>query len=446
MLARIAFLVCLGTAGLGYPAVGQSHGTVVGTVFDSVSVAPLEDAEVYVWNTALRTRTDAEGRFTLTGVPAGSHRVLFLHEVLLELGVSTGSAAVEVVAGSETSVDLATPSAFTIVQNTCLLEGSTDASALVGGYVGDDDSGVALPGARIHLTWLDELNSPHTVEALSDGRGWFRFCDAPTGRRLGATARFLNRRSARQELVLQPGQSEWLHLQVADLEPGTLNGTLRDVDRGWGIEDAEVQLLGTRFKGVSGRDGKFRFAGVPPGEYTLAVSHVAYGERTDPISVGSSLSVNVAITLSVEPIELDPIEVSVESIVDLDGIIAGGTLVTREDVERVRHRARDLADVLRMQYMKDVIVRRGPAGELCVGITTGQVRLFKEECSSAIFYLDNARVSSPELITNLSAQDIDRIVVYRPVEAGNLFGLGSGNGVIVVYTKSGTRRRSSTRN
>lgn len=115
--------------------------------------------------------------------------------------------------------------------------------------------------------------------------------------------------------------------------------------------------------------------------------------------------------------------------------------MTREEIDAVRHRARDLADILRMQHLKDVIVRRGQTGELCVGITTGQVRMFKEECTSAVFYVDNARVSSSDMVVHLSAADIDRIVVYRPVEAGNLFGWGAGNGVIVVYTRSGQRRR-----
>ena len=30
---------------------------------------------------------------------------------------------------------------------------------------------------------------------------------------------------------------------------------------------------------------------------------------------------------------------------------------------------------------------------------------------------------------------VDRMVIYKPVEAGSLFGLGSGNGVLMIYTK-----------
>jgi hypothetical protein len=39
------------------------------------------------------------------------------------------------------------------------------------------------------------------------------------------------------------------------------------------------------------------------------------------------------------------------------------------------------------------------------------------------------------MLYELPPDAIDRIVIYKPVEAGNLFGLGAGNGVIVIYTK-----------
>lgn len=436
-----------GLAGVGLllasaPASGQESGTVVGSIFDSLSASPLGGAEVYLWNTSFRTSTDADGNFELRDVPAGSNQLVFLHDLLLDLGVSTGNREIDVVAGEEVRVALATPSPFTILRNTCLLEESAPESAVVVGYVGDDGTGIPLSGARVHLNWLDDLGSPNAAEALTDSRGWYRFCSVPTGVRLGASSRFLTRTSARQELLLEPADSEWVEFQVSDLEEGTLTGNLTDQERGWGVEDAEVRLLGTRFATTSGDDGGFRFTSVPPGEYTLSVQHLAYGERTEVVSVGSAMAVSISMNVSVDPIELDPIEVTVESIVDMDGNIAGGTLISRDDIDKVRHRATDLADLIRLQHMQGMVVRRGPAGELCVGTTTGQVRLFKKECSSAIFYLDNARVGAADVIMNLPPAAIDRIVVYRPVEAGNLFGLGSGSGVIVVYTRGGRGNRN----
>lgn len=429
---------------LGVPAstaFAQESAQVTGTVFDSVSAEPLAGAEVFIWNTSLRTDTDVDGRFVLDDVPAGSHRLVFVHPMLLELGVSTGSADVYLDEGERAEVHMATPSPGTILRNMCLLEADPAGSAAVMGRVDDRASDVPLPGARVQLGWLDELGSPHATEAVSDSRGWFRFCSVPADVQLSATVHFLNQTAARRLFTLPEGGDEWITFRVGELAPGSLSGTLRDQDRGWGIEDAEVALLGTRHRAVSGSGGSFRFPRVPPGEYTLKVSHLAYGERSDRVRIEDGTAVNVTVNMSVDPIELAPIEVEGQAIVDLDGIVAGGTLISAQDVEQVRHRARDLADILRMQHMTDLVVRRGATGELCVGVTTGQVRMFRGDCTSAIFYVDNARVSVPDMVVNMSANDIDRIVVYRPVEAGNLFGLGSGNGVIAVYTKSGQRRR-----
>jgi hypothetical protein len=36
---------------------------------------------------------------------------------------------------------------------------------------------------------------------------------------------------------------------------------------------------------------------------------------------------------------------------------------------------------------------------------------------------------------DIPADVVDRGILYRPIEAGNLFGLGSGNGVVMVFTK-----------
>ena len=52
-----------------------------------------------------------------------------------------------------------------------------------------------------------------------------------------------------------------------------------------------------------------------------------------------------------------------------------------------------------------------------------------------LVFLNGARVSNTEMVCQLPPDAIDRLVIYKPVEAGNLFGLGAGNGVILIYTK-----------
>ena len=431
-----------GTRGLARPAQGQETarpGVLAGTVFDSISSAPLADARVVLWNTAHRTTTDSAGAFRFPALPPGAYRVAFVHDLLLELGVSAPGTDAVVAAGAATEVALATPSPFTILAATCALEGTSTDSAVAVGFVGDDGSGVPLPGATVRLSWTEAPEQRRTLEAVADSRGWYRFCRAPAGVSVGVAARFLNRSAGRREVVLEPGERSWIAFRAAVLQPGAISGTLTDQDRGWAVEGAEVRLAGTSYGTVSGPGGTFRLPSVEAGEYTLRATHVAYGERSEPVSVGSGTAVSVAMSMSMQPIALDPIEVSVQAIGDMDVVAAGGHVVSRRRIEEVRHRARDLADVLRLQHMTGVVVRRTASGALCVGTTPGQARIMKADCTNAVFFVDNARVSSPEAIMGMPPQAIDRIVVYRPLQAGNLFGAGSANGVILVYTRAGRR-------
>ena len=62
----------------------------------------------------------------------------------------------------------------------------------------------------------------------------------------------------------------------------------------------------------------------------------------------------------------------------------------------------------------------------------------KRNCESVLLFLDNNRVS-PEAFYELPPDVIDHFVVFRPVEAGALFGSGSAHGAIMFFTRDGRR-------
>src|SRR2546430_3433473 len=53
----------------------RQSGSISGTVKDSTTGAPVADALVSVVGTAFTAKTGADGRFTITGVPAGSYQI-----------------------------------------------------------------------------------------------------------------------------------------------------------------------------------------------------------------------------------------------------------------------------------------------------------------------------------------------------------------------------------
>jgi TonB-linked SusC/RagA family outer membrane protein len=76
--------------------------TITGRVTDQASGAPLGDARVYLLGSALVTATNADGRYTLRGVPAGAAEIR-----AIRVGYTEQKKPVAVTAGGATTVDFA---------------------------------------------------------------------------------------------------------------------------------------------------------------------------------------------------------------------------------------------------------------------------------------------------------------------------------------------------
>lgn len=79
---------------------------------------------------------------------------------------------------------------------------------------------------------------------------------------------------------------------------GDIDGSVRDVT-GNPIASAQVVVVGTTFTALSGRDGRYRIAGVPDGLYILRASATGYESREYPgVRVRTGESTSIAIRLS----------------------------------------------------------------------------------------------------------------------------------------------------
>jgi TonB-linked SusC/RagA family outer membrane protein len=104
----IAALIALGPSG----AAGQERGRIAGRVVDRSTAQPLSGAQVVVAGTTLGAVANQEGRYLITGVPAGSHEV----RVAL-LGYGRGTQTVTVAAGATATAD------FELAETAVELEG-----------------------------------------------------------------------------------------------------------------------------------------------------------------------------------------------------------------------------------------------------------------------------------------------------------------------------------
>ena len=87
---------------LATPTAAQEFGTIAGQVTRQGDDQPLSGVDVSVVGTGIRATTGTDGRYTLSRVPAGTHRVAFRH-----LGYAPHEETVTITAGSTTTIHVA---------------------------------------------------------------------------------------------------------------------------------------------------------------------------------------------------------------------------------------------------------------------------------------------------------------------------------------------------
>lgn len=434
--AQLTLLTTIALLVIGWSPAFAQLGSVTGTVYDSIEGGPLQDAAVFLWDTPHRAETDAEGRFVIEGVPPGSYSILFFHTRLGELGVSPGPRALSIAAGATEEVELATPSLETFVGSQCLMEGRPEGTGALSGRVTDAESGLALGGAFVELSWNEDGEpAPRTLEMNAGPDGRYRSCAVPADVPVLVSASYYGRRNERLEVSVDTSGVTRLDLPLYELASAQVSGHLVDTRTHDAVEGAETWLRGTSFRVLSDGHGNFTFEGVPPGTYMLMTDHLAYGMKMDTLQVPPGQHLMVQMNLDTRPIEIAPIVVTTEAgPIDI-ARRRGGIIISRDDIDRFAHRSRDASDVLRYLQIPGVIVRHNSDGTICVGFSTGQVRLYQNDCAEMLIYINDVRATNTDLALRLGPDAIERMVVYKPVQAGNLFGLGGGNGVWMIYTR-----------
>jgi len=241
----------------------------------------------------------------------------------------------------------------------------------------------------------------------------------------------------------------------ADTEASRIQGTVKDLASGRALEGAVVSLEGIPGAYFTDRDGRFSVPSVLPGLRLLGISLLGYRARTDSIVVppGSLLSVDVGLT--VEPIQLDPLSVTVERR-NLDLELAGfyarrdrepGVFLTREAIE-TRHPATTVDLFEGIAGIR--IVREGTRHRVALTGNRAMSLLYdpsKEPCYPAVWIdgilmrqpaFSDSHSDLPTIAELVGPHDIAGLEVYQstariPVQ----FNVQGACGVIVVWRRAG---------
>jgi hypothetical protein len=348
---------------------------VAGSVIDSIhGVVPLPGATVKVGNTNRQAVTDANGRFQIDSVPPGEHNLTVLHPLLDTLNVSITTRPVQFPAGNSLAVEMAIPSAATVIAIHCTPAWRNRGPSALVGRVLDADNDTPLVGAKVSLVWqqlsLTTLKKEPVVRSATVAAdGSYKICGLPSGVDGNVQAEFNGKKTAEVRVVMEETsplgfQSLRIGTTVvaeapvdttpraagavarADTAPTRLRGPARLTGRvinaaGAPVANARVDVQGTGAAALSREDGSFGFTDLPSGTQALVVRQLGF----EPVEVAVELSgrapKQVTVTMAKPARVLDPVAVVAEkSKAGLDQVgftrrqkSGFGYFMTTEDIE-----------------------------------------------------------------------------------------------------------------
>jgi hypothetical protein len=463
--------------------------TVVGTVFDSVTNAPLSHAVIQLGadttgGAVYPAITDSLGAYRIERVPAGSYLVTFFHPALDSLGLLASVRRVRVADDSLVRLDFGIPSARTVRAVLCPLVPASDSSGLLIGHVRDADTGAPLTGSSVVVTWHELVIDTHGVRpqqeqrtGQSNGDGLYAICGVPTDAAVRARAERGAAASGFIEIRVTPwgllqrdfgiGSPDSMTVAAATVAAATvaaradtaashtlapaddavprrgtarLEGMVRSAS-GDPMPDAQLLVRGSVERTTSDAQGHFVLSNLPPGTFTLETRRLGFAPKRVAVDLASHRTTTVAVTLDKEVSVLDRVTVygkaqrhNARLTEFLQRSRAGlGHFVTPGDIEKSN--AIYLSDLFYRVPGVQVI----PVGAFGHALVVRGGHTSMAACQPVI-YVDGLRmfVDSDGNIDDLVfPEDVAAVEMYNgPAETPSEFsGTGNDCGVAVIWTK-----------
>jgi len=220
---------------------------------------------------------------------------------------------------------------------------------------------------------------------------------------------------------------------------GTISGRVVDSRTGRPTPDVAVAVPSIGAQALTNSDGFFVLLGIPAGAQDLVFGHLAYGQHTRQVSVEADGELVLEARLSQRAIRLAPLVVEALSELERRRITSGFSMneVRREEVELAQSKGQTLAELLR-DRLPGAVLRTGQGGSACLesrGFRSGGA-----SCRGVTVMLDGVQIAAPgSLYTTMPLDQIERIELLSPGEAGARYGSAGGRGVLMIETRQGPR-------
>jgi TonB-linked SusC/RagA family outer membrane protein len=240
-----------------------------------------------------------------------------------------------------------------------------------------------------------------------------------------------------------------------------VTGTVTDGGSHQPLAGVSVAILGTRFGGQTGADGKYRIAGVSPAAQTLVANRIGYGTQRKALPAGGDQVVNFV--LETTALSLDEIVVTGTAGGELKRSV--GNAVSTID-------ASDAVDKSAAQNISSLIGARAPGVIISPSTSrlgAGPAIQIRGRSSigldnSPILFIDGVRVNNQTNVgpvapsgrlggqasnvagrlNDISPEDIESIEIIKGPAAATIYGTEASNGVIQIITKRGSTAAKPT--
>jgi hypothetical protein len=301
------------------------------------------------------------------------------------------------------------------------------------GRIGDIATNRPLADAVVDLPGLG-------VRAISDAEGRFVLTGLPAGRHAIRAERLGYDQLV--GVVEVPGNPDFVMLMtLTDVVDPSAAGQVvgRVLEPGErGLSDVEVSVLGQeRARTLSNQQGRFTIRDVEPGLVVVRFVRIGYAPRTATLVVQPGRTAEVSAAMAVQPIELEPVEVTIRSL-DLeragfyDRASRGfGTHFAPGDLERMQPVL--VSDALRGRVPGVTVVQRVIGGESYLVGRRGR-SFTLGDCVLPV-WIDGVR-SFDNDIDQISAGSIAAVEVYQGPGTPPQYGFDAC-GAVLIWTRRG---------
>jgi len=359
-ICRMVFICGSIVIGKTSPLAAQ-NAQVSGTVRDSLSQRMLSAASVQLVPvnnpTDIRsTITTEAGAFQFVGLDAGEYFIGFGHAVLDSLGIDPISFRFAVTAGETRQLDLAVPSARTLIRALCNANVATDSTGLFIGTVrrAQSDIGGARVTTGVRATWTElqfareglKLQNP-VVEAEPGPGGWFAMCGLPLTTPIAIRAwqgtdstglielEMPQNGFLRRDLLVGTATSRVDYSIAREMRggdglptgfrydttaaariargPGSLRGTVTLLN-GAPLADTRVEIYGTGLATTTNAAGAFAIDSLPLGSQTIVARFLGLSPHRGVVDLMPDRVVSYDIVLAPYVTALERIKVTVPGI------------------------------------------------------------------------------------------------------------------------------------